>query len=245
MLREKSNHNNKHANHNLVSPVPKECLDATGRHRLPTPEQYLSGKSRFFFRIQFCASKLCINSKWREAPVFYFLLKHDCIVFTKWCVFTMQWIKYKREIKCIFNFVQNHGQLSSVHHRSSSRWSVCWKRQYYSPEVGAVIAKFWQKQAYAGQAAWASRAAMLEGLTHLVPRNKALILQGRAHAAKRNEAPVLQTQLCCLGKHSQTETRFKMNFLPMKGQNSITSYCIVLIFKLARMQWLVKEILFF
>ena len=34
-----------------------------------------------------------------------------------------------------------------------------------------------------------------------------------------------------------------MNFLPMKRGNSITSYGIVLMFKLAKIQWLVKEIL--
>ena len=48
---------------------------------------------------------------------------------------------------------------------------------------------------------------------------------------------------CCLGRHSQIETGFKTNFLPTKEENSITSYCVVLTFKLARMQWLVKEIL--
>ena len=34
-----------------------------------------------------------------------------------------------------------------------------------------------------------------------------------------------------------------MNFLPIKGENSITSYRIVLTFKLAKIRWLVKEIL--
>ena len=36
-----------------------------------------------------------------------------------------------------------------------------------------------------------------------------------------------------------------MNCLPMKGENSITSYCVVLMFKLAKIQWLIKEILVF
>ena len=44
---------------------------------------------------------------------------------------------------------------------------------------------------------------------------------------------------------NKTETSFKMNFLPMKGENPITSYCVVLMFKSAKMQWLVKEILVF
>ena len=43
---------------------------------------------------------------------------------------------------------------------------------------------------------------------------------------------------CCLGKRSQAETSFKTNFLPMKGENLITSYCSVLTFKLAKMCWL-------
>ena len=46
-----------------------------------------------------------------------------------------------------------------------------------------------------------------------------------------------------LGKHSQTETGFKTNFLPMKGENSITFYCIVLALKSAKIWSLVKEIL--
>ena len=48
---------------------------------------------------------------------------------------------------------------------------------------------------------------------------------------------------CCLGKHSQTETGFKMNFLPMKGENFITSCCVILTIKSAKIQWLGKEIL--
>ena len=47
----------------------------------------------------------------------------------------------------------------------------------------------------------------------------------------------------CLGKHSYTKTGFKTNFLPMKGENSITSCCVVLTFKSAKSRLLVKEIL--
>ena len=36
-----------------------------------------------------------------------------------------------------------------------------------------------------------------------------------------------------------------MNFPPMKGENSITSYCVVVTFKSAKIRWLVKEILVF
>ena len=50
---------------------------------------------------------------------------------------------------------------------------------------------------------------------------------------------------CCLGKHSQTETGFKANCLSTKVENSITSYCVVLTFKSAKIRWLVKEILVF
>ena len=50
---------------------------------------------------------------------------------------------------------------------------------------------------------------------------------------------------CCLGKHSQTETDFKTKFLLMKGENSVTSYCDVLAFKLAKIRWPVKKILVF
>ena len=39
---------------------------------------------------------------------------------------------------------------------------------------------------------------------------------------------------CCLGKHSQTGTGLKTNFLPMKGENSLTCDCIVLMFKSAK-----------
>ena len=52
-----------------------------------------------------------------------------------------------------------------------------------------------------------------------------------------NEALVL------LGKYSETETGFKENFLAMKGENSITSYCVVVTFKSAKIEWQVKEIL--
>ena len=46
-----------------------------------------------------------------------------------------------------------------------------------------------------------------------------------------------------LEKHSHTETTFKMNGLLIKGENSNTSYCIVLMFKSAKMRWQVKEVL--
>ena len=42
---------------------------------------------------------------------------------------------------------------------------------------------------------------------------------------------------------AKLKPNFKMNFLPMKGESSITSCCIVLMFKSAKIWWLVKEIL--
>ena len=39
-------------------------------------------------------------------------------------------------------------------------------------------------------------------------------------------------------------SQLKINFLLMKGENFITSYCIVLSFKLAKIRWLVKMIVF-
>ena len=80
-------------------------------------------------------------------------------------------------------------------------------------------------------------------LTHSIPQNKALVPCGWAPAARGMRALFRDLYFCCLGKHSQTETSFKRNFLLMKGQNSITSYCIVLTFKLAKTWWLVKELL--
>ena len=80
-------------------------------------------------------------------------------------------------------------------------------------------------------------------LTHSVPRNQALVPCGCPHAAHRMRPSFRELYFRCLGKHSKTETSFKMNFFPMKGKNSITSYCIVLTFKSAKIQWVVKKIL--
>ena len=44
---------------------------------------------------------------------------------------------------------------------------------------------------------------------------------------------------------AKTETGFKTNFLLMKNENSITSYCVVLMFKSSKIQLLIKEILVF
>ena len=68
-------------------------------------------------------------------------------------------------------------------------------------------------------------------LTHSVPRNQALVPCGCPHAAHRMRPSFRELYFRCLGKHSKTETSFKMNFFPMKGKNSITSYCTVLTFK--------------
>ena len=79
-------------------------------------------------------------------------------------------------------------------------------------------------------------------LPHSVPWNEALTPCSCAHNTHKTRPSFCELYFCCLGKHSQTETGFKRNFLPIKGENPITSYCIVLTFKSAKMRWLVKEI---
>ena len=64
-------------------------------------------------------------------------------------------------------------------------------------------------------------------LTRSVLRNVGLLPHGCDHAARRTRASFCELYCHCLGKHSQTETGFKTNFLPMKGENSTTSYCAV------------------
>ena len=77
-----------------------------------------------------------------------------------------------------------------------------------------------------------------------VKGKKSFLIKHLTHFVPQNEALVPRKLYCrCLGKHGKTETSFKTNFLPMKRENSITSYCIVLTFKSAKIWWLVKEIL--
>ena len=82
-------------------------------------------------------------------------------------------------------------------------------------------------------------------LTHSVLWNEGLVPQGCAPATHRTRASFHELYCRCLGKHSQTETSFKTNILLMKGDNSVTSYCVVLMFKLAEIWWLFKEIFVF
>ena len=82
-------------------------------------------------------------------------------------------------------------------------------------------------------------------LTHFVPWTKALIPCVCAHTTCRTRASFRKRYCRCLGKHSQTETGFKTNFLLIKGQHSNTSYCILLMFKSAEMRRLFKDILVF
>ena len=65
-----------------------------------------------------------------------------------------------------------------------------------------------------------------ETLTHSVPQNEALISQGYAHTAHGTRASFHELYFGCLGKHIQSETGFKTNFLLMKGENSITCHCV-------------------
>ena len=78
---------------------------------------------------------------------------------------------------------------------------------------------------------------------HSVLRNEALVPCACAHATCRTRPSFRKLYFCCLGKHSQTETGFKTNSLLMKGENSITSYCFALTFKLAKVWRQVKEML--
>ena len=63
--------------------------------------------------------------------------------------------------------------------------------------------------------------------------------------SRSKHIPYRELCFCCLGKHSQTETGFKTNFLPMKGENSIISCCVVLTFQSAEIEWLFKETVVF
>ena len=73
---------------------------------------------------------------------------------------------------------------------------------------------------------------MMALLTHSIPQNEGLVLCGCAHAARGTRALFREPYCRFLGKHSQTETGFRTNFPPMEGENSVTSYCVVLMFKL-------------
>ena len=86
-------------------------------------------------------------------------------------------------------------------------------------------------------------AIFTNSLTYSAPQNEALIPHGCAPAARGTGPLFRKFCFCCLEKHSQTETGFKTNFLPMKGENSISSYCIVLMFRLVKIRWLVKDLL--
>ena len=70
-------------------------------------------------------------------------------------------------------------------------------------------------------------------LTHSMLVNEALVPRGCADTALRTRHSFHELYFYCLGKQPN-ETGFKMNFLPMKGEILITSYCIILIFKLAK-----------
>ena len=90
---------------------------------------------------------------------------------------------------------------------------------------------------------WFTTELRCELLTHSIPQNEALVPHSCAPATCGTRPSFREFCLRHLGKHSQTKTSFETNFLPMKGENSITSYCIVLMFKLAKIWRLVKEIL--
>ena len=82
-------------------------------------------------------------------------------------------------------------------------------------------------------------------LTHSVPQNEGLIPRSCAHATRGVRPSFCELYCHCLRKHSQTEIGFKTNVLLMKGENSTTSFCIVLTFKSMEIHWLFKKILVF
>ena len=81
---------------------------------------------------------------------------------------------------------------------------------------------------------FAERGPCSVGGASTTARNEGLVLCGCAHAARGTRALFREPYCRFLGKHSQTETGFKTNFLAMKGENSITSHSIVLTFKLVK-----------
>ena len=101
------------------------------------------------------------------------------------------------------------------------------------------------QRALPGELSRPHNSCFLHYIARSVKRNEGFVPRGCGHAA-RGSRPSFPALYCrCLGKHSQTETGFKTNFLPMKGENSTTSYCAVSTFKTAEIRWLFKEILVF
>ena len=76
-----------------------------------------------------------------------------------------------------------------------------------------------------------------------VLRNEALVPSGYVPAGHRM-SPSFHRLFFFLAKHNQAETGFKKNCCLMKGENSITSFCVGLMFKSAKIQWLGTEIVF-
>ena len=110
-------------------------------------------------------------------------------------------------------------------------WVACYVHQFFQQESISAVEHLLDK---------ADGTISHFFFTHSVLRNEALVPCGCAHVAHGTRDSFCDVFFCCLGKHSQTETGFKTNSLPMKGQNSITSYCMVLTFKSAKIWWLVK-----
>ena len=108
------------------------------------------------------------------------------------------------------------------------------------PFLGSACVSYWHQKHRTSMSV-----SMGDKSTHSVLPNEALVPRGCMHSACRTRPSFHELYFCCHGKHSQTETGFKMNFLPVKGENFTTFYCIVLTFRLAKIQWLAKEIFVF
>ena len=81
--------------------------------------------------------------------------------------------------------------------------------------------------------------------THSMPQNEALIPCSCAHAALRMRPSFHELYFCCHGKHSQTETGFKMNYLLLKGENSYHFLLHFFDVLIRENWWLDKEIFIF
>ena len=97
------------------------------------------------------------------------------------------------------------------------------------PFLGSACVSYWHQKHRTSMSV-----SMGDKSTHSVLPNEALVPRGCMHSACRTRPSFHELYFCCHGKHSQTETGFKMNFLPVKGENFTTSYCIVLTFRLVK-----------
>ena len=124
--------------------------------------------------------------------------------------------------------------LEDYHNRTCNSYSSI-THEMGNVLTGEYVYKLSTKYFYIWPRDQVTRSLAFQCLTHSVPRNEDLVPCGCAQAARGTRTSFRELYCCCLGKKQQTETGFKMNFRPMKAENSITSYCIILTFKSAEM----------